>query len=88
MSVVRKIISYTKPHMLYILLALLCCAVSAGFTLYIPVLVGNAVDFMIQKGAVDFKEITRIILEIGIFIAVVAVFQWLSGNFTNIISIY
>ena len=74
--------------MLYILLALLCCAVSAGFTLYIPVLVGNAVDFMIQKGAVDFKEITRIILEIGIFIAVVAVFQWLSGNFTNIISIY
>lgn len=86
MSVVRKIISYTKPHMLYILLALLCCAVSVGFTLYIPVLVGNAVDFMIQKGAVDFKEITRIILEIGIFIAVVAVFQWLSGNFTNIIS--
>lgn len=85
MSVVKKILRYTKAHSIYILLALLCSAVSVGFTLYIPVLVGSAVDFMIQKGGVDFLKITDIILEIGVFTALVAVFQWLSGNFTNII---
>ena len=85
MSVVKKILRYTKAHSLYILLALISSAVSVGITLYIPVLVGNAVDFMIKKGEVDFTEILNIILEIAVFIAVAAVFQWLSSNFTNII---
>lgn len=86
MSVVRKILSYTKPHFIYIILALVCSAVSVAFTLYIPVLVGNAVDMMIQKGKVDFSGIIGIIAQTGLFILVVVVFQWLSGNFTNIIS--
>lgn len=86
MSVVRKILNYTKPHFIYIILALVCSAVSVAFTLYIPVLVGNAVDMMIQKGKVDFSGIIGIITQIGLFIVVVVVFQWLSGNFTNIIS--
>ncbi len=86
MSVVRKILSYTKPHFIYIILALVCSAVSVMFTLYIPVLIGNAVDMMIQKGKVDFSGIIGIITQIGLFILVVVVFQWLSGNFTNIIS--
>ncbi len=86
MSVVKKLIRYIKPQILYVILALLCSAVSVSFTLYIPVLVGNAIDFMIQKGEVDFSEIINILLKIGIFIVIVAVFQWLSGNFTNIIS--
>lgn len=86
MSVVKKIIRYLKPQRLYIILALLCSAVSVAFTLYIPVLVGNAIDYMIKKGGVNFPEILKILTLIGVFIAVVAVFQWLSGNFTNIIS--
>lgn len=86
MSVVRKILNYTKPHFIYIILALVCSAVSVAFTLYIPVLVGNAVDMMIQKGKVDFSGIIGIIAQTGLFILVVVVFQWLSGNFTNIIS--
>lgn len=85
MSIVKKILHYTKAHSVYILLALICSAVSVGLTLYIPVLVGNAIDFMIEKGGVDFARIFDIILEIGIMIAVAAVFQWLAGNFTNII---
>lgn len=86
MRVTRKILRYTKPQLPYILLALICSVVSVIFTLYIPVLVGNAIDFMVKKGEVDFSKIAEILIEIGIYIAVVAVFQWLSGNFTNIIS--
>lgn len=86
MSVVRKILSYTKRHTIYIILSLLCSAISVAFTLYIPVLIGNAIDYMIKKGAVDFKGIIGIILEIAVFIVFVVVFQWLSGHFTNIIS--
>ncbi len=86
MSVVKKILRYTKPQFPYIILALISSVISTVFMLYIPVLVGNAIDFMIKKGEVNFPKISEIIIEIGIYIAVVAVFQWLSGNFTNIIS--
>lgn len=86
MNVVKKILRYTKPQLVYYILALLCSAICVAFTLYIPVLVGNAIDFMIKAGEVDFSKILGIILEIGIFIVFVVVFQWLSANFTNIIS--
>lgn len=86
MSVVKKILRYTKPQFPYIILALISAVISTVFMLYIPVLVGNAIDFMIKRGEVNFPKISEIIIEIGIYIAVVAVFQWLSGNFTNIIS--
>lgn len=86
MSVVKKILRYTKPQFPYIILALISAVISTVFMLYIPVLVGNAIDFMIKRGEVNFPKIIEIIIEIGIYIAVVAVFQWLSGNFTNIIS--
>ncbi len=85
MSVVKKLLRYIKPHFVYIILALLCAVISIAFTLYIPVLVGNAIDFMLKKGEVVFAKIIEIIIEIGAYIAVVAVFQWLMGNFTNII---
>lgn len=86
MSVVKKILRYTKPQFPYIILALISSVISVAFTLYIPVLVGKAIDFMVKRGEVNFSNIIEIIAEIGIYIAVVAVFQWLSGNFTNIIS--
>lgn len=86
MSVVKKILRYTKPQFPYIILALISSVISVAFTLYIPVLVGKAIDSMVKRGEVNFQKIFEIIAEIGIYIAVVAVFQWLSGNFTNIIS--
>lgn len=86
MSVVKKILRYTKPQFPYIILALISSVISVAFTLYIPVLVGKAIDFMVKRGEVNFSNIIEIIAEISIYIAVVAVFQWLSGNFTNIIS--
>ncbi len=85
MSIVKKILHYTRAHSIYILLSLICSAISVGFTLYIPVLIGNAIDYMVKKGAVDFVGISGILVQIGIFIIVAVVFQWLAGNFTNII---
>lgn len=85
MSTVKKIIRYTKPHRLYILLALFFAATGVSLTLYIPVLVGNAIDFMIKKGAVDFGRIFGIIVQIGIYLVFIVISQWLMGNCTNII---
>lgn len=86
MKTVKNLLVYIRRYRLMLLLALLCAVVSVGFSLYIPVQVGSAIDRMLGKGAVDFTEIGKIIINIIILIGFVAVFQWLMMSLTNKIS--
>jgi ATP-binding cassette subfamily B protein len=83
---IRKTLRYTKPHIKYFIFAIISAIISVSLTLYIPVLVGNAIDFMIGKGQVDFSEILHTIIYIIIAIGLIAVFQWFMGYCTNAIS--
>lgn len=83
---VRKIIPYTKAHFIYFIFAILSAIISVSLTLYIPVLVGNAVDCMIGKGQVDFEKILQTVIYILVSIGLIAVFQWLMGYCTSTIS--
>ena len=86
MRTVKKLLRYIRRYRLMLLLALLCAVISVGFSLYVPVLVGSAIDRMLGKGAVDFGYIAKIIVNIIILIGFVAVFQWLMTSLTNRIS--
>lgn len=86
MKTVKNLLGYIKRYRIILLTALLCAVISVGFSLYIPVLVGEAIDFMLGKGSVDFGEIGRVALIILILIALIAVFQWLMNYLTNTVS--
>ena len=86
MKTVKKILRYTKSQMFFYILAIICAAISVGFTLYIPVPVGEAIDFMIGKGAVDFDKILSAVIKIAVSIGLTVVFQWLMTYSTNVIS--
>ncbi len=83
---VSKILRYTIPHIKYFILAIFSAVISVSLTLYIPVLVGNAIDYMIDVGKVDFGNILLQIVYIAVSIGLIAVFQWLMGYCTNAIS--
>ena len=83
---VSKILRYTLPHIKYFILAIFSAVISVSLTLYIPVLVGNAIDYMIDVGRVDFGNILLQIVYIAVSIGLIAVFQWLMGYCTNAIS--
>lgn len=83
---IRKILRYTSPFKGYFVLAIISAIISVSLSLYIPVLVGNGIDFMIEAGKVDFKEIFKIITTIGFCIILIAIFQWLMTYSTNSIS--
>ncbi len=85
-SVVSKIFKKIKPYWLYLAIALISAVISVSLTLYIPVLIGDAVDNIIDKGNVNFENIIRILIYIAIGVVGVAVFQWIMNYFTNIIS--
>ena len=86
MKTVRKILHYTRPQLGFYLLAIVSAIISIGLSLYIPVLVGGAVDFMIGKGSVDFPKITETVIKIAISIGIIAVTQWLMSYSANAIS--
>lgn len=85
-SAVSKVLKKIKPYTGYLILAILSAVISVSLTLYIPVLTGNAIDNIIDKGDVNFENIIQILIYIGIGIAGVTVFQWMMNYFTNIIS--
>ena len=79
----KKVFSYVKRHIPLIVLSIAMAAASVGLTLYVPVLAGNAIDLIIGRGNVDFDGIFRILMTIGIVVAVTALVQWIMNTVNN-----
>lgn len=56
---------------------------SVGLTLYVPVLIGNAIDFIIGKGKVDFDSVIKILFKILIIVAITGLLQWIMNVCNN-----
>ena len=54
-----------------------------ALTLYAPILTGDAIDYMIGKGAVDFAALLKLLTKLGVIIAATSVFQWLMNLCNN-----
>ena len=51
----KRILSYTKPYGGYLAGGLVCAVISVLLSLWLPVLIGNAVDQIIGPGQVRFS---------------------------------
>lgn len=76
-ATISRLMKYLRPHALLLAAAFLCAVVSAVGSLLTPVIIGDAVDFIVGKGDVDFAQLTKYIAALGAVIAAVVVFQWL-----------
>lgn len=81
--VLKRILSYTRPYLWYLVGALLCALLNVALTLLAPVLVGDSIDFIIAKGQVDFPSIARILFVLAGAILLGAFFQWVMTLCTN-----
>ena len=82
-ATIIKILKYLKPYSVLAVLSLLFAAVSAILTLYLPILIGRAVDCIVDRDHVDFDGIFEILVTMGIVIALTAFFQWLMNIINN-----
>ena len=85
-STVSKVLKKIKPYSGYLFLAIISAVISVSLTLYIPVLVGDAIDNIIDAGNVNFKNVGILLGYIAIGVVGVTVFQWIMNYFTNVIS--
>lgn len=82
-ATILKILKYLKPYWLLAVLSLIFAAVTVVLTLYLPILIGNAVDYIVDSEHVDFKAISEILVTMGVVIGLTALFQWLMNTINN-----
>lgn len=82
-TVIKKVVSYVGRYRIYLVLSMLLAIVSVAGTLYVPVLIGNAIDCIIAEGLVNFKGIIPILIKVCVIIGVVALSQWLMNVCNN-----
>ena len=82
-EIIKRIFAYVGRYKILLALSMLLAGVSVAGSLYIPVLIGNVIDFIIDKGLVQFDRIIPVLIRICIIIAVVAVSQWVMNVLNN-----
>lgn len=83
---VQRILSFTKPCRIYLILALASAVLSVAGTLYAPIIIGKAIDHIIGPGQVEFSIILCSLISLGVVILISALFQWLMTLCTNIVT--
>lgn len=83
-----KLWKYIKRYKIQLLFTLLLSSIIVFITLYIPIIVATAIDFIIDKGQVDFNAIYKELLKVGILASIAAVLQWVMNVINNNLTFY
>lgn len=78
-----KLLKYIKKYWFYLGASIIMAAVSVALTLYIPILTGEAIDLIIDKGLVDFTGIAAILGRMAVTVAFTAAAQWVMNVCNN-----
>lgn len=79
----KKVLCYIRPYSFYVILSLLFAVLTGALTLYAPILVGDAIDYIIGRDQVLFGEIAGILRNLAIIIVITGVGQWLMNLCNN-----
>ncbi len=82
-DILKRILVFTKPHLYYLVLAAFFSAINVALTLYIPILIGDAIDCAVEAGGVDFNAMLPILIKLIISAAAGAGANWLMNLCTN-----
>lgn len=84
--ILGRLLKFTKPYLGYFVCSLISAVVSVSFTLYAPILIGNAVDLIVAPGRVDFHGLVPILGKLALVVLGAAIFQWCMTFCTNLIT--
>ncbi len=78
-----RIMRYILRYWYYLVATVLLAAVTVALTLYVPILVGDAVDCIVGAGEVDFLSLTKILGTIALCVGGTFLSQWLMSLSNN-----
>lgn len=82
-KILSKVLKYIGRYKYLVFVSIACATASALLTLYVPILIGKAIDFIVGKGNVNFDSMTAILIKICIIVLITAVLQWVMNVLNN-----
>ena len=83
LDTLKKIFKYAKRYTPLFVLSIIFATITVVTTLYLPILTGNAIDYIIEPGKVDFATIGIFIKQGIVIMAITALSQWLMNTCNN-----
>ena len=81
--VLKKVLHRIRRYWVSLIAALLLATVNVVMTLYIPILVGTAIDCIVDAGHVDFAQMSVHLRNVLICAVVAGAAQWLMSELNN-----
>lgn len=78
-----RVLDYMGKYKIFFVLSIIFATITVALTLYVPILVGQAVDHIVAKGAVEFDIVKEILIRIAIVVLLTALAQWLMNICNN-----
>lgn len=82
-ATLKKVLHYMGRYIPLLFVSICLAAVTVALTLYLPILTGQAIDFIIKERHVDFEGMSSILTKAAIIIVITALTQWLMNVCNN-----
>ena len=82
----KRLLGYIGRYKFLLPVSLILALVSVALSLYIPILIGDAIDEMLGQGLVNLTVVKDILIKCVVLILITAVCQWLMSTINNRIS--
>lgn len=82
-NTITKVLRYIKRYRSLLFLSVILAGLWVVATLYIPVLIGDAIDCIVAPGQVDFEIIAAYLLKIGVLTGLASILQWIMNTINN-----
>lgn len=78
-----KVLHYIGTYRIWLAVSIIFAGMSVALMLYIPLLIGRAIDCILQEGEVDFASMSGIVMQIGVIALITSLLQWLMNTVNN-----
>lgn len=82
-EILKKVFRRLGKYRIFLVFSILLASLSVALTLYVPKLIGHAVDYIIGAGAVNFAGVYKVMISIGVCTLVTAFAQWIMNICNN-----
>ena len=83
-STIRQVLHYVRNYKLLLFLSILFATITVALTLYIPIIVGQAIDLLANgQGNIDLDKVLFLLGNIAIIAVIIALLQWIMNNINN-----
>ncbi|MBQ7365511.1 MAG: ABC transporter ATP-binding protein [Clostridia bacterium] len=82
-STLKKVLRFIGKYKLLVALSTLLALVSVALTLWVPILIGDALDGIVGKGEVRLDAIVSLLLKALVIVGITALVNWIMAGFNN-----